>query len=126
MFGNICSIRRRMRGVFMRKEHVKVRSQKAATIFIIFAIMSTIIGFIFWSSIKAEAASAELSYKYYTSIQVQKGDTLWDIANAYMTGEYEDVHAYMDEVCAINHISKDDIYSGRYLTVPYYADTYME
>ena len=61
-------------------------------------------------------------YKYYTSVQVEDGDSLWSIAK-----EYSDVDSdasytdYIDEVKQINHISGDDIHAGEYLTIPYYS-----
>ena len=61
--------------------------------------------------------------KYFTSIQVECGDTLWEIAQEYITPEYASIQEYVDEVIAINHISENDITAGCYLVVPYYAET---
>ncbi len=76
-------------------------------------------------SIKTQAAPAEPSFKYYTSIQLMEGDTLWSIADTYRTGEYESVQAYIDEVCSLNHIDANEIHAGQYLTIPYYSSTYL-
>ena len=76
---------------------------------------------IMFGSISAQAAPAETTYKYYTSIKVESGDTLWAIANEYITDEYASMNEYMDEVCSINHISEDEIHAGQYLVVPYYS-----
>ena len=46
---------------------------------------------------------------------------LWDIAGNYITSEYADMNEYINEVCDINHISRDEIYAGRYIVVPYYS-----
>ena len=59
--------------------------------------------------------------KYYTSIEVQSGDTLWSIASDHITEEYRDMNAYIDEVCSINKISQNEIHAGQYLTIPYYS-----
>ena len=80
-----------------------------------------VIGFLISGSVRTEAAPSEVRSKYYTSIQIEQGDTLWEIAGRYMTDEYKDVNAYIQEVCAMNHISGDQIHAGQYLTVPYYA-----
>lgn len=77
-------------------------------------------------TIRAQAASTEPSYKYYTSICIQKGDTLWSIADSYMTAEYKDIDAYISEVCALNHIDASEIHYGQYITVPYYSSDYLE
>jgi hypothetical protein len=77
-------------------------------------------------TVKTKAASANPSYKYYTSIQLEQGDTLWNIANTYMTDEYHNINEYIDEVCSINHISQEEIHAGQYLTIPYYSSDYLE
>lgn len=61
--------------------------------------------------------------KYFTTIEVKAGDTLWDIAQEYGTIGYADTEAYLDEIRSINHIIGDEITSGCYLTIPYYAET---
>ena len=42
-------------------------------------------------TMSAKARELPSGYKYYTSIVVEKGDTLWDIANQYITPEYGDI-----------------------------------
>lgn len=82
--------------------------------------------FLLSGSIDTQAALAEPAYKYYTNIRVQKGDTLWDIAQLYITDNYQDVYDYIDEVCSINHIIGDEIREGQYITVPYYSNIYLK
>ena len=59
-------------------------------------------------------------YKYYKSIQIHSGDTLWNIAEEYITEDYESVNDYITEVKKINKLSSDKIQNSQYLTVPYY------
>lgn len=110
----------------MNSRRVTVRNQRIAFVSVLFVLLFVLISTVLFGSIKAQAASAEVSYKYYTSIQVQKGDTLWGIANNYMTEEYGSVNDYIEEICSINHISDSDIHSGQYLTIPYYSDEFLE
>lgn len=58
--------------------------------------------------------------KYYKSILIEYGDTLWGIAEEYKDLHYESVRDYIDEVIRINNLKTDKIHAGRYLTIPYY------
>lgn len=110
----------------MRSRREVVRNQKLALISILFVAITLIIVFCISGSIKAQAASAEPTYKYYTSIEIHSGDTLWSIADDYITDDYEDMNAYITEICSINHISEDEIHSGQYITIPYYSHEFFE
>ena len=73
----------------------------------------------------AEAGTQEsCRYKYYTSVQIEPGSNLWDIAQEYASSEYEDLNDYIQEVRRINHLDEDTIYAGSYLCVPYYSSEY--
>lgn len=61
------------------------------------------------------------SEKRFKSIQVQKGDSLWSIAQEYMSEEYRSVGDYIEEVCETNHIYDDKIHEDMYLVIPYYT-----
>lgn len=58
--------------------------------------------------------------KYYKSIQLQAGDTLWDIAKEHMNQEYDTIFEYIDEVKEINNLDDDEIHEGQYLTIAYF------
>ena len=64
------------------------------------------------------------SYKYYTTVTVAVGETLWDIAKEYNSDEFGGIQNYIREVKSINHISGDRICAGDALTVPYYSGEY--
>lgn len=71
---------------------------------------------------KAEESEKEPAYKYYTSIEIQKGDTLWELAAAYMDADhYEDRMDYINEVMKINHMTTDRLTAGKKIIVPYYS-----
>lgn len=59
--------------------------------------------------------------KYYTSIDVFRGDTLWTIAGEYADGHYKTTEDYIKEVMSINSLSDETIYAGQHLIVPYYS-----
>lgn len=69
-----------------------------------------------------EAAVGE---KYYKSVQIEKGDSLWSIAHRYMGTGYDSVYEYMDELADANHLKLSDLnhlQEGDYLVVAYYGD----
>lgn len=70
------------------------------------------------------SASADVPdrYKYYTSIYVDRDDTLWEISQDYMSEEYTDIRDYIAEVKAINHLTADELQYGTTICIPYYSD----
>lgn len=69
----------------------------------------------------AQQRDADYTYKYFTSIIVEYGDTLYSLAEEYTQGYDTDLEKYIDEVKHINHLENDEIRSGQYLVVPYYS-----
>lgn len=96
-------------------------AQKCITMFFCSVIAIIMICSIIFETTHTQAAPAASTHKYYTSVQIQSGDTLWAIANNYITDEYSDMNEYIAEVCSINHIAEDEIHAGSYIVVPYYA-----
>lgn len=92
-------------------------------VFILAAVICT--GFFMVRScvIVANAGTEDTTsnYKYYTSVEIQHGDSLWSIAETYMTDEYDSIQDYIEEIKEINHIKGDQIDQGSYLCVPYYS-----
>ena len=60
--------------------------------------------------------------KLVATVEVKKGDTLWSIASAYFTDEYDDLHEYIDEIKDSNGMISDEIHAGNFIIVPYYTD----
>lgn len=61
-------------------------------------------------------------YKYYASIQIKEGDSLWSIAAEYAPSCAMDKETYVKELKAINKLHKDTIHAGQYLTIFYYSE----
>ena len=59
-------------------------------------------------------------HKYYKSIEISSGDSLWSIAKEHMTEEYDSVYEYIEEVMEINNLDSDQIQYGQHLTIAYY------
>ena len=104
----------------------KNTQQKQIVLLIGMFFSAIIICSIFFGSILTQAAPQKNTCKYYTSIQIKPGDTLWDIASTYITEEYDDRNEYIREVCTINHILGNEIHAGQFLVVPYYSDVNLE
>ena len=99
---------------------VRLEKSILACAIILFLSLCIILG----SSVRtlANAHSAKTMNKYYTSIQIESGDTLWNIAEQYSVRGIASQEEIMNEICEINRISKDDIlHSSEYIVVPYYS-----
>lgn len=55
--------------------------------------------------------------KYYTSIQVEDGDTLWSIADKYIGENSVDKESYVNDICRMNNLTDGQIHSGEYIIV---------
>ena len=81
----------------------------------------------FFSTIICEAneSNSEVNYKYFTSYEVTKGDTLWTVASKninYMY--YHSIQDYIDEVMEINHMNNSTICVGESIIIPYFSNVY--
>ncbi len=68
----------------------------------------------------AKDNDTEQEYKYYTSITIQEGDSLWSIAEEYKTEHYESTKEYVDELVVLNDLTSETIHTGQHLMVVYY------
>lgn len=60
--------------------------------------------------------------RYYTSIQLQQGDSLWGIADRYFEGSGYTRKQYVEELKRMNGLQSEHIHSGQYLTIVYAAE----
>ena len=66
------------------------------------------------------------SYKYFKSVEVAKGDTLWSIAKDNIDYEYyKNTYDYVNEVKRMNSLTSDRIVAGSYIIVPYYSSEFV-
>ena len=116
----------------LRSYRRKIRRQKEIRRNIFLAVTAAVILVIFAFSYHtltsaASTSTDDISYKYFTSIQVETGDTLWSIAEEYG----DDIHyasnkEYINEVKMMNKLSNDEIVSGQYLIIPYFSYEFVQ
>ncbi|MBR1642445.1 MAG: LysM peptidoglycan-binding domain-containing protein [Butyrivibrio sp.] len=99
-------------------------------VFLLFAAIAVLIftGILFASTIKSNAQSDEFvpSFKYYKTVTVHTDDNMWSIAREnYSPDHYDDVKAYITEICSINNISDPDrLSAGENIVIPYYSEEF--
>lgn len=90
---------------------------------LIVTILVIVIGCIVFGSIfsSAHVDKVDKEMKYYKSIEIKNGDTLWDIAGEYASDIYYDsTQDYVDEIKEVNGLTSNMIHQGQHLIVVYY------
>lgn len=113
-------IRRNRRAKVLKQQKER---RKMLLIFLLTLLMMFGIGVCFGTLLtRAEEPAKEPAYKYYTNIEIQSGDTLWEIADSYMDSvHYTSRSDYINEVMSINHMVTDHLVAGQKMIVPYYS-----
>ncbi len=110
----------------MRSRREVVRDQKIALFFAVMIVLSAVFFSCLFKAVSTQAASTKKSFKYYTSVQVQPGDTLWGIAGTYISEDEQNMIDYIEEIRRLNRLPDDTIHAGAYLTVPYLSSQKIE
>ncbi len=108
--------KRRYAKNFMRK------SLKASAVLLCLVFSAVFLAYA--SSSKAQGSLTGGRVKYYTSVEVQKGDSLWSICASHISPEYKNEAEYVREVYRLNNLKSDCITEGAFLVLPYY-DSYI-
>lgn len=75
-------------------------------------------------NVDAMSNEKEPLYKYYTSYEIQPGDTLTSIAEEYTANTQQSVTEYIEEIRENNNLNTDNIISGKKIIIAYYSDEY--
>jgi len=116
----------------LRSYRNKMRRERELRRKIVVTILTVLIvlGFALSYNVLVTQATSEIediSYKYFTSIEVASGDTLWTIAQEYSdTENYDSIDEYIEEVKNMNHMSSDTLMAGQFLIVPYYSQEFIK
>jgi hypothetical protein len=97
---------------------LQLRQNIIAIILLSAIIMIAIVGFTFRSW--AKESTSDTSFKYYKSIQVEKDDTLWGLAEQYNDTTHSTIKEYIAEIKKVNHLKSDKIISDEHLIIVYY------
>ena len=74
-------------------------------------------------TVKAEYSSVKSYQKMYTTVLVEYGDTVWNIAEENMTSGYEKLTDLVEEIRFINGLDESySIRSGSVIIIPYYGE----
>ena len=106
------------------KRNTKKRVSSATKFFITLMVIVAAVCIILFSNKNVtnadESGNAVELTKYYKTITIESGDTLWSIAKEYKSGAYKTTQDYVDELISMNHLHSDAITSGQKLIVAYF------
>lgn len=75
---------------------------------------------------KAQSNGTDISYKYYKSVIVGAGDSIWSFAESYADKDfYDSYESYIKEVMEINHLKDESIIYGQHIVIPYYSNEFV-
>lgn len=117
----------RIRNNRLRRQRI-VRCQYISLMFLITIILfsALFMRMSFMSDAQGDDYVPEI--KYYSSITVHSGDTLWQIADErFDEHHYDSVDDYVNEICNINGLSDlSMVKAGENLIIPYYSSEFKK
>lgn len=97
-----------------------IKRKMILTMFFTFMIALTY-GYVLAGASSRNANAANKS-KYYSSIQLEQGTSLWSLAREYADQDFISHDDYIKEIKQINQLKSDTIHTGQYLTFFYYSE----
>ncbi|HHW66864.1 MAG: hypothetical protein PWP07_1590 [Epulopiscium sp.] len=85
---------------------------------IFFICVFQFIAVIIYSSTEKEHIRKNPIQKY-EQVHIQKGDTLWNIAQQYKP-DHQSLNQYVSTIMEFNHMKSDKIYAGDKIVIPVY------
>jgi len=95
-----------------KKYRIKSKFRFITSLVIMAAIVICIFG-----AVTGLNVSTALTKPQYTNVTITSGDTLWNIAETYMTDDM-DVRKAVYEICKYNDINANDLTPGMVIKVP--------
>ena len=102
------------RGVNLMTRRYRVANRFRFTVFvtIMIILITTLVNFALGLN-----TAESLTYVEYMDLEIMSGDTLWSIAETYMS-DADDIRVAVYELCKINDISADQLQAGMTIQVP--------
>lgn len=117
--------RQQMRQHRLEARRRQTERRRIRSMVTIFTVLFMVLSIVSANAIIAKAGNGyEKNYmKLYKSIVVERGETVIEIAEKYMTPGYESVDELMEEIGYINSLNENYmIKSGNVLVIPYFAE----
>lgn len=106
-----------------REKQLRKMKRRFAGICIFFLMLGAAAGIFAASALKTDASPSHDRKAVYTSVYIEEGMTLSDLAQTYNTSGTVSNRAYIRKIKKMNHINdRNIIHSGAYLTVPTYPE----
>lgn len=103
-----------------KRRYARIKRMMTIVSVMIISVCVLLFGSAF-ASAHGTADDSLVSRKYYKSIVVNEGDSMWTIAGQYQSEEYQSRQEYIDEVMEINQMKSTTLYENQKLIVPYYG-----
>ena len=114
------SFRKRLSRVRPKRKMRYKRGKNAIPLILIAAVL---IAFLFSKSMSSAQESSEqrsvVPQRYYKSITVKNGDTLWEIAERYLPEDYESLEEYIYTLMRVNNLRDSRINAGQQIIIVY-------
>ena len=102
----------------MRQTIQMTRRRFFASCFMLLILVIAVTGYSMLTTLAEEEPVQGLPY--YSSIEIQEGDSLWKIADRYRKGSRMTTQEYVKQLQRMNRLTGDTIHAGAHLTLVYY------
>ena len=114
------SLSRTERLIIDSKKRRNRELQRHILIFILSLLLISVMALLFFGT-KSSAAEKNGTCKCYASVQIEPGDTLYELAGRFYSSEFRSIERMVSEIKTINNMDNDRVISGLYIIIPYYT-----
>jgi len=117
--------RQKMRQERLEARRIQAERRRIRSLVTVFTFLFLVISVVSANAVIAKAGDGyEKHYeKFYTSVIVERGETVTDIAEEHMTPGYDSVEELVAEIAFINGLNEEYmIKSGAMLMIPYFSE----